>query len=94
MRFEVDALAALARIELREDEREGLARDMAEIVAFASSLPEADGTAEREPQGLCALREDEVLPFARRRELLACAPTSEGGFVRAPALAETEEAES
>ncbi len=58
--FDIDNIAALARLSIPEGERDALTEDMAAILAFASSLPEVDPCAEEDALPLSALREDEA----------------------------------
>lgn len=56
--FDIDSIAALARLTVPEEEKAALTEDMSAILAFAATLPEADPYAEEAALPLSALRED------------------------------------
>jgi aspartyl-tRNA(Asn)/glutamyl-tRNA(Gln) amidotransferase subunit C len=91
---EVRRVAALARLELRDDEVERLAAELTAVLDYAAALrrlelPEAD--AEPVAAG-SALREDVPGPPALTPEqALAMAPESADGFFVVPAFVENPE---
>ncbi|MBR6556493.1 MAG: hypothetical protein IKT60_03585 [Clostridia bacterium] len=58
--FDIDSIAGLARLTVSDGEKAALAEDMAAILAFAATLPEADPYTEEAALPLSALREDEA----------------------------------
>ena len=71
--FDIDSIAALARITIPEEDRAALSEDMAAILAFAADLPEAATDDAEQSVSLSDLREDTVQVFDPA-PLLASAP--------------------
>ncbi len=88
----IDHLARLARITLRAEERERLARDLEEILGYARVLERVaiEGVAPLAPapEDPRALRADEVAPGASREEALASAPEAAAEYFAVPAVVE------
>jgi aspartyl-tRNA(Asn)/glutamyl-tRNA(Gln) amidotransferase subunit C len=81
-------LEHLTRLELSEEEREGLRKDLNDILAMVEKLRELD-TDQVEPlvylnEESNMLREDEVSGQAGREEALRSAPQTDGVFFRVP----------
>lgn len=89
-REEVKALAALARLELADDEVELFVRQLGDILEYANQVQQVP-TAGVPPTASVAIddrgeRDDEVRPSLPRADALANAPDSapEAGFFRVP----------
>ena len=85
---DVEYVAKLARLELSEEEKVVLQRELDKIVEHIDQLNEVDTenvpvTSHVIPLQK-ALREDKVLPSLPADQALANAPKSEGGFFRVP----------
>ncbi len=93
---EIRNLAALARLELSDDEVAAQGKDMDAILGYIKQLDEvdvADVAPTSQVTGLInVLRADDVVErsdeeaFARRAELLAAAPDANDGYVRVPGV--------
>jgi aspartyl-tRNA(Asn)/glutamyl-tRNA(Gln) amidotransferase subunit C len=96
---EVRTLAALARLELSDEETRTFAHQLGDILDFARQVQEADTTApalipppadavERVPgcvlPPLAPTRDDEVQPSLARDVALSNAPAAEGGLFKVP----------
>ncbi len=89
-RSDVERIAALAHVELTEDEKDRIARQLDEILSYAKQVRDIDTTGvtataqvlERPP----AARPDEVQPSLDRDEALASAPDADraAGLFRVP----------
>jgi len=91
-RIDVDRVAALAKLNIPEEEKDGLAAQLGAMVAFANQLERAD-TAGLEPTNHVVplenvFREDVTGPTLGRETLLACAPQSRQGCVFVPQVVE------
>lgn len=94
-REEVEKVAALAHLQLSEEEFETFRRQLDSILAYIAKLNELD-TSEVEPmaQVLCqarenaALREDVVGASLPREQALGEAPESDGSLVKVPKVVE------
>ncbi len=78
---DIQKIAKLAKLEVEDNELEGLTKDMNEIIAFADTIAsvsvEDDGYAD--PNGLeNVLREDTVQPGLTQEEVLANAKDTDG----------------
>lgn len=89
-RTQIEAVAALARLELDESEIERLARQLGAILDYARQVQHIDTTGVP-PTASVALqhgadREDHVAPSLDRREALANAPDAalEAGLFKVP----------
>jgi aspartyl-tRNA(Asn)/glutamyl-tRNA(Gln) amidotransferase subunit C len=89
-RADVEHVARLARLALREDEIESLTQDLGAIldhVAQVSALDTHDVPPTAHPLPLVnVLRTDEVIAGLDRDEVLAAAPAAEDGRFRVPRI--------
>ncbi len=91
---DVTHVADLANLELTEQERARLVKDLNSILGYIDRLNELDTTnvpsmaqiAARE--GFNALRQDELRPCLPNEEALKNAPDASGGFFRVPKVIE------
>ena len=83
MQIDMKKIAKLSMLQLTEAEEEQFAREMQEIVAMVSNLPELDDAEfPLELEDAMLLREDTVQPPFDREDVLKNAPqTAEGCFV-------------
>lgn len=89
MKIDLDILekvAHLARLEVKDVEKEGLLKDMNNILSFMDKLNEVN-TDKVEPlvymnEEFNVLREDKIIPTISREEGLANAPKSDGKYFR------------
>ncbi len=91
-RKEVDHVARLARLELSEDEKETMTRQLDRILGYVDKLNELD-TSTVEPTShvipmLNVMREDEVRPSLAPDDALSNAPDREDAFFRVPRIIE------
>lgn len=82
----IDRIAHLARLEVKEEDKQGLLDDMNNILTFMDKLNEVD-TSGVEPlvymtDEVNVLREDEVKQEISRAEALQNAPKQDGKFFR------------
>lgn len=89
---QVEHVANLARLQLKEEEKEWLTRDMANILEFADQLNELD-ISNVEPTAHVipiqnVFREDAAEPSMNREELLKNAPSKENGCFYVPKIVE------
>jgi aspartyl-tRNA(Asn)/glutamyl-tRNA(Gln) amidotransferase subunit C len=82
----IDKIAHLARLEVQEDEKQGLLDDMSKILAFMDKLNEVD-TSGVEPlvymnDEINVLRDDEINQEITRAVGLENAPKQDGKFFR------------
>lgn len=89
-RVEVEHIAELARLELGEEEIQGLQRDLSRILGYVAQLNELDTaqvlpTSHVTPQG-DVLREDLPRPSLPVEGVLANAPRAEEGYFRVQAV--------
>ncbi len=89
---EVRKIAWLARIEIRDEDAEGYARNLSDILDFVEQLSDAptDGV---EPMAhpldaTQRLRPDEVTETNQRERFLALAPAAENGLFLVPRVIE------
>jgi aspartyl-tRNA(Asn)/glutamyl-tRNA(Gln) amidotransferase subunit C len=85
---DVDRIAALARLELTDEERSRFAAQLTAILAYADQVQQAD-TAGASSQGASVparLRDDELVPSLDRDEVLAQAPAADhaAGLFKVP----------
>jgi len=85
---DIEYVANLARLEVKEDELEEVTRKMEFIVELANKLSEVD-TSNAEPTNLAidlvnVFREDEVRPSYAQEEMLKNAPTKVDGCYAVP----------
>ena len=94
-REEVEKVAALAHLQLSEEECETFRRQLDSILAYIAKLNELD-TSEVEPMAQvlyqarenAAFREDVVGPSLPREQALGEAPESDGSLVKVPKVVE------
>ena len=91
-RAAVDHVARLARLDLTEDERERMQKELAGILGHADKIQELDldgvpPTSHALPLSN-VLRPDEPRPSLPQEEVLANAPASEDGRFRVPRIIE------
>ncbi len=91
-RKEVDHVARLARLELSEDEKETMTRQLDRILGYVDKLNELD-TSTVEPTShvipmVNVMREDEVRPSLAPDDAMCNAPDREDAFFRVPRIIE------
>ena len=82
--FDVDHIASLARLKLNGSEKESLACDMEDILAFADRLStvSCDGIASpSDSAGTSVCRADVLSESFSREELLSSSPSARDGYV-------------
>lgn len=87
MKVDLEHLSRLANLELTEEERKLLPRQMEKIIDWVGRLSGlATGEEEKYTQVDFALRleEDEVQPSLPQEEVLAMAPEKQGDLVKVP----------
>lgn len=82
----LEKVAHLARLEVKDAEKEGLLKDMNNILSFMDKLNEVN-TDKVEPlvymnEEFNVLREDKIIPTISREEGLTNAPKSDGKYFR------------
>jgi aspartyl-tRNA(Asn)/glutamyl-tRNA(Gln) amidotransferase subunit C len=91
-REEVLHVAALARLDLGDDEVERLRQDLSSILTYVEKLSELDTAAVAPTSHVVAMRtpyrEDEVLNTPDTAAALANAPRRDGDFFSVPAIIE------
>jgi aspartyl-tRNA(Asn)/glutamyl-tRNA(Gln) amidotransferase subunit C len=99
---DVERVAELANLELTSSEKAGMLRDLNSVLAFFAQLNELDTTSvppmaqvadqlkvDGEPGANAQhLRPDEIAPSLSRERVLACAPDTDGVFVKVPKVIE------
>ena len=88
----LNKIAHLARLEIRESDREKMLADMNNMVAFVEKLKEVD-TAGVEPlttmtHEVNAMRDDTVKQLLSKEEALTLAPKHDADFFRVPKVME------
>jgi aspartyl-tRNA(Asn)/glutamyl-tRNA(Gln) amidotransferase subunit C len=86
---DVDRIAALARLELTDDERTRFAAQLSAILAYADQVQQADTSAVAAPGSAAdapRVREDELLPCLDRTLVLDQAPAADraAGLFKVP----------
>ena len=87
---DVDRIAALARLELTDDERARFATQLSAILAYADQVQQADTSAVDAPAdrlpSVPAMREDEPRPSLDRDDVLSQAPAADrsAGLFKVP----------
>ena len=89
---DIEYLTKLARMELSDDEKAALEKDLDAIVGYMNTLSKID-TEGVEPMehvlGLSnVMRDDKTVPSYDRDTILSCAPKSEDGFYDVPLAVE------
>lgn len=87
----IKTLSKLCRIEIAEEEVEGLLRDLKRVLDYVDQLQEVDVSdlspySHMEEQGIGSLRNDEVGEPLPRETFLANAPDQVGGMIRVPTV--------
>lgn len=94
MAMNIDQVALLARIKLREDEKKSLSQDLEKILDYVKKLNELDTSQTPPTSHALALenvfRPDAVNPQHVRDEALEHAPDREGNFFKVPKVIEGE----
>jgi aspartyl-tRNA(Asn)/glutamyl-tRNA(Gln) amidotransferase subunit C len=97
---DVERVAELANLELTNDEKAGMVRDLNSVLGYFSQLNELDTSSvppmlqvveasqAGQPGAANSLRADEVIPSLSREEVLACAPDTDGVFFKVPKVIE------
>jgi aspartyl-tRNA(Asn)/glutamyl-tRNA(Gln) amidotransferase subunit C len=97
---DVERVAELANLELTNDEKAGMVRDLNAVLGYFSQLNELDTTdvppmlqvvepsQTGQPGATASLRPDEVVPSLSREKVLACAPDTDGVFFKVPKVIE------
>jgi aspartyl-tRNA(Asn)/glutamyl-tRNA(Gln) amidotransferase subunit C len=91
-REEVEHVARLARLELKEEEKEEMTTQLDSILGYIDTLNELD-TTQVEPTTtvipmVSVMREDVVRPSLSQEEALANAPDREDAYFRVPRIIE------
>lgn len=85
---EIIHIAKLASLNLSEEEIEGYAKDMTEILGFADMINSVDTDQIKETiaanENYNVFRKDEVIPSVDREVLLQNAPSKDEGMFRIP----------
>lgn len=88
--FDIDALAALARLDLTAAERDRFHAQLGDVLAYVAQLADApvgEGSAVGQGAGV-RLREDVVGPSLPRDDALANAADTLAGYFRVPPMRE------
>lgn len=97
---DVERVAELANLELTNDEKAGMVRDLNSVLGYFSQLNELDTTdvppmvqvvepsQTGRPGATAPLRRDEVVPSLSREKVLAYAPDTDGVFFKVPKVIE------
>ena len=86
--FDINKIAELAMLELKEEEKSSLSMDMAKIVAFAEKIAEAGETVQEWEMQDVPLREDAAGASLTAGEALSAAPEKKDGFFFVPQVVE------
>lgn len=79
---DVDRIAALARLELTDDERARFATQLSAILAYADQVQQVDTAAVTPNQVIAAIprmRDDDLRPSLDRADVLSQAPAADAG---------------
>ncbi len=89
---QIDQVANLARLNLTEDEKEQMTKDMVAIINFANQINEQEVGNINPTDHVIPItnvfRKDEVHPFNNREELLNNAPNRQCGCFSVPKVVE------
>ena len=85
---DVEKIANLADIRLAEDRLAGFTREFNAILEYFDVLDTVPEEARGEPGEINVMRGDEITSSLPQEEVLALAPGSEDGFIRAPRVME------
>ena len=86
--FDINKIAELAMLELEEEEKASLGKDMADIVAFAEKIAEAEEKVQEWQVQEVPLREDMTAASLTAEEALSSAPEKKDGFFFVPQVVE------
>ena len=94
MKFEIEKIAELARLNLKSEEKAKLEKDLEAILGYVQKLDSLD-TKNIEPTSHVldlenVFRPDQVKPAKIRDEVLDHAPLREGKFFKVPKVVERE----
>lgn len=88
----VEHVAALARIEVSEKEKESLGRELSNILGYIDKLKELDTEGVEPMRGLHSkesiFRSDEAKDSGLQKDILANAPSREGNHIKVPKVIE------
>ncbi len=86
----VNYLANLARLDIPENEKESIAKDLNNIIGFVDQIQkvEIDSTITKNDDKVNVFRDDIVLPLAAHYDLVEAAPEHKDGFVKVPKVIE------
>ena len=80
--FDIDKISALARLEIRDTEKETLIQEMRSMVTFANKVKSSDRyNAIKKTYNNSELRADKTAPSLDRDTLLEQAPQSKNGYI-------------
>lgn len=89
---DVEYVAQLARLEIREEDKERFTNELNNILKYVEKLSEVDTDNVDISIGAYpvfnALRDDEVMPSLDREEVLKNAPGKEEGYFKVPKMIE------
>lgn len=87
---QVKKLAQLARISVSDEELEGFAKDIGNIIGFVDRIRtvELGTTPDVVGSSTNVLRDDTVAPIASAYDLVECAPMHQDHFVKVPKVIE------
>jgi aspartyl-tRNA(Asn)/glutamyl-tRNA(Gln) amidotransferase subunit C len=81
---DVEHIAQLADIAISREELEQFTSQFNQILDYFDLLDQVEGTSGREQEQFNVFREDIVEPSLPQEEVIAIAPDSEDGFIKAP----------
>ena len=92
MKIDIEKVAALAKLRLKEGEKQKLEKDLGNILSYVEQLNQLD-TSKVEPTSHVlnlenVFREDVIKPWLVRDELLKHAPQAKGKFFEVPKVIE------
>lgn len=89
---QIEHVANLARLNLTEQEKVTLTRDMENIISYVDKLNELDTSGIKPMEHVIpiynVLREDELKPSYDREKILANAPSTQDGCIKVPKVVE------
>lgn len=86
--FDINKIVELAMLELEEEEKASLGKDMADIVAFAEKIAEAEEKVQEWAVYDVSLRDDVSGASLTAEEALSAAPENKDGFFFVPQVVE------
>ena len=87
----VDKMALLSKLELSDDQKIRLERELCEIVEYAGKLKKREAGEDILIPEKNALRDDIPLKFNDTDSIIACASTQEERFISVPSVVATEQ---